>query len=63
MKFLVRVTQTLEGVVEIEASSREAALDIAGKRFVDNGDRLPDMEDLTDLDFDILDTAKKEMEE
>jgi hypothetical protein len=51
----VRITQTLEGWVDIEADSREEALETAYKRFVTQGEALPDMDDTCQLDFDVVD--------
>jgi hypothetical protein len=57
MKYIVRITQTLEGWVEIEANSEKEALDIASEKYGTNGEELPDMETTRELQFDIQDDA------
>ena len=53
MKFVVKITQTLEGFVEIEADCTYQAIEIADKRFNDNGEQLPEMDDVDSLEFSI----------
>jgi hypothetical protein len=55
MRHTIRITQSLEGWVDIEADSREHALDIAFKTYVTDGEALPEMETSCSLQFDVLD--------
>lgn len=51
MKFDVKITQILEGHVEVEAEDFSAALKIVDERFNKNGEELPDMDDTRPLQF------------
>jgi len=54
MKYDVKIIQSLEGCVRIEANSKEEALQIADKRYNRDGSELPDMDDVKDLDFEAI---------
>lgn len=51
MKFDVKITQILEGHVEVEAEDFSAALRLVDERFNKNGEELPDMDDTSPLRF------------
>ena len=51
MKFDVKITQILEGHVEVEAADFAAAVELADERFNKNGEALPDMDDTSPLRF------------
>ena len=51
MKFDVKITQILEGHVEIEAESAAAALRAADALYNKGGAELPDMDDVSPLRF------------
>jgi len=54
--YLVRITQTLEGYVEIDANGEEEAISIAQKTFTTQKEPLPDMENACELQFNIVNT-------
>ena len=57
MFYDVKIIQTLEGYVIIEANSIEESIKIADKKYNDDGEELPDMEDMQSLNFEA--TLKK----
>ena len=56
-KYLVAISQTLIGHVEIEAENEGMALQIMEDRYLNDGKALPDMDDVNELKFTI---SKKE---
>lgn len=47
--YQIEIQQILTGYVHIQAESVAEALRIAEERFVENGEELPEMDDLDDL--------------
>lgn len=54
MKFNIKITQFLQGNVEIEAENAAAALTLVDQMYNRNGAALPDMEDAASLQFTIV---------
>ena len=51
--YTVKIIQTLEGYVSIDAGSEAEALEIADKFYNEQGNELPDMDDCCSLTFEI----------
>lgn len=54
-KYTVLIEQILVGYVEIEAETEQEAEEIADNRFGVNGETLPPMDDIYDLEFRVVD--------
>lgn len=56
MEYTVKVIQILEGYVQIKASSAEKAIQIADKRYNENGESLDEcnMDDCEPLTFEVV---------
>lgn len=52
--YVVEITQTLNGCIEMQAKSESEALIKARDMYERDGKRLPDMDDCNGLDFCIL---------
>lgn len=61
MKFNIRITQFLQGNVEIEAENAAAALTLVDQMYNRDGAALPDMEDVASLQFTIVPDRQVEM--
>ena len=59
-KYLITITQTLVGAVDIEAENKEAALQEAELKYITKGYELPDMDVIEPLKFDALEVAEKQ---
>ena len=59
MKYLVKIKQTLTGYCYITANSLEHVYKIAEIKYIRNGERLPEMEDVDELRFEIDEDNKQ----
>ena len=60
MKYRIKVTQTLEGFVDLDAKTPEAALALADDMYRLQGMELPDMDDGYPLSFSVEETLEQE---
>lgn len=54
MKYSIRITQKLEGYIEVEADNSAEALQLAGEIYNGQGHDLPEMEDCNPLEFELV---------